>query len=138
MADIFLDLKNIDFIDTFFDIEVDGNNLVTDNTIRTATLISIFTDASIPQIGTQIDGNTIGNKHYNISKLSLENIKLYEKGLNDSLNWLILDKIVEKIGIITEKKGNSLLVEITFTLDSENETNVIFNLDEQMNILDRE
>ena len=138
MADIFLDLKNIDFIDTFFDIEVDGNNLVTDNTIRTATLISIFTDASITQIGTQIDGNTIGNKHYNISKLSLENIKLYEKGLNDSLNWLILDKIVEKIGIITEKKGNSLQVEITFTLDSENETNVIFNLDEQMNILDRE
>ena len=114
------------------------NNWVTDNTIRTATLISIFTDASITQIGTQIDGNTIGNKHYNISKLSLENIKLYEKGLNDSLNWLILDKIVEKIGIITEKKGNSLLVEITFTLDSENETNVIFNLDEQMNILDRE
>lgn len=138
MADIYLNKIDLDFIDTFFDIELDGNNLVTDDTIRTATLISIFTDASIPQIGTQIDGNTLGNKYYNISKLSLENIKLYEKGLKDSLNWLIDDRIVEKINVETEKKGNSLLVEITFTLDNENETNVIFNLDEKMNILDRE
>ena len=61
MADIYLNNSNIDFIDTFFDVEVDGNNLVTDDTLRTATLISIFTDASIPQIGTQIDGNTYGN-----------------------------------------------------------------------------
>tara|TARA_R110002073_G_scaffold7652_2_gene43342 strand:- start:2171 stop:2587 length:417 start_codon:yes stop_codon:yes gene_type:complete len=137
MADIYLNNSNIDFIDTFFDVEVDGNGLVTDDTLRTATLISIFTDASIPQIGTQIDGNTYGNKYYNISKLSPDNIKLYEKGLKDSLNWLIVDKIVEKLDIITEKKNNTLLIEMTFTLDSENTTNVIFNLDEQMKIMDK-
>ena len=136
MADIYLNNSNIDFIDTFFDIEIDGNGLATDNTLRTATLLSIFTDASIPQIGTQIDGNTYGNKYYNINKLSQDNIKLYEKGLKDSLNWLIVDKIVEKLDIIIEKKNNSLVIEITFTLDSENETNVIFNLDEQMQIMD--
>ena len=136
MADIYLNNSNIDFIDTFFDIEIDGNGLATDNTLRTATLLSIFTDASIPQIGTQIDGNTYGNKYYNINKLSQDNIKLYEKGLKDSLNWLIVDKIVEKLDIIIEKKNNSLLIEINFTLDSENETNVIFNLDEQMQIMD--
>ena len=137
MADIYLNNSNIDFIDTFFDIEVDGNGLVTDNTLRTATLISIFTDASIPQIGTQIDGNTYGNKYYNINKLSEDNIKLYKKGLKDSLNWLIVDKIVEKLDIITDKKSNSLLIEITFTLDSENKTNIIYNLDEQMQIMDK-
>tara|TARA_R110001632_G_scaffold206876_1_gene330837 strand:- start:472 stop:888 length:417 start_codon:yes stop_codon:yes gene_type:complete len=137
MADIYLNNSNVAFIDTFFDIEVDGNGLVTDDTLRTATLISIFTDASIPQIGTQIDGNTYGNKYYNINKLSLDNIKLYQKGLKDCLNWLILDRIVEKLDIIVEKKSNSLLVEITFKLDSENTTNVIFNLDEQMQIMDR-
>tara|TARA_R110002074_G_scaffold229867_1_gene401293 strand:+ start:55 stop:471 length:417 start_codon:yes stop_codon:yes gene_type:complete len=137
MADIYLNNSNIDFIDTFFDIEVDGNGLVTDNTLRTATLISIFTDASIPQIGTKVDGNTYGNKYYNINKLSEDNIKLYKKGLKDSLNWLIVDKIVEKLDIITDKKSNSLLIEITFTLDSENKTNIIYNLDEQMQIMDK-
>tara|TARA_R110001606_G_scaffold2504_4_gene10961 strand:+ start:716 stop:1132 length:417 start_codon:yes stop_codon:yes gene_type:complete len=137
MADIYLKNTNIDFIDTFFDIEIDGNGLATDNTLRTATLISIFTDASIPQIGNQIDGNTYGNKYYNINKLSPDNIKLYKKGLKDSLNWLIVDRIVEKLDIIIEKKNNSLFIEITFTLDSENETNVIFNLDEQMQIMDK-
>lgn len=137
MADIYLNNSNIDFIDTFFDIEIDGNGLVEDDTLRTATLLSIFTDASIPQIGTQIDGNTYGNKYYNINKLSQDNIKLYEKGLKDSLNWLIVDKIVEKLDIIIEKKNNSLLIKINFTLDSENETNVIFNLDEQMQIMDK-
>ena len=64
-------------------------------------------------------------------------MKLYKKGLKDSLNWLIVDKIVEKLDIIVESKNNSLLVEITFTLDSENKTNVIFNLDEQMQIMDK-
>ena len=137
MADIYLNNSNIDFIDTFFDIEVDENNLATDDTLRTATLISIFTDASIPQIGTQIDDNTYGNKYYNINKLSQDNIKLYEKGLKDSLNWLIVDKIVEKLDIIVENKNNSLLVEIIFTLDSENNTNVIFSLDEKMQIMDK-
>tara|TARA_R110001632_G_scaffold46194_1_gene117426 strand:- start:742 stop:1158 length:417 start_codon:yes stop_codon:yes gene_type:complete len=137
MADIYLKNTNIDFVDTFFDVEIDGNGLVTDDTLRTATLISIFTDASIPQIGTQIDGNTYGNKYYNINKLSPDNIKLYEKGLKDSLNWLIVDRIVEKLDIIIEKKNNSLLIEINFTLDSENKTNVIFNLDEQMQIIDK-
>ena len=137
MADIYLNNSNIDLIDTFFDIEVDENNLATDDTLRTATLISIFTDASIPQIGTQIDGNTYGNKYYNINKLSTDNIKLYKKGLTDSLNWLIVDKIVEKLDIIVENKNNSLLVEIIFTLDSENNTNVIFSLDEKMQIMDK-
>jgi len=136
MADIYLTKKDLDEIDIFFDIGLDGNNLIQDDSIRTATLISIFTDGSKPQVGKQIDGKILGNKYYNINKLSQDNVKLYTQGLYDALQWLIDDSIVNNIDIINEKIGNRLNTVITFTLDSENTINVIFNLDEKMNILD--
>jgi phage gp46-like protein len=135
MADIFLNKENLDNVDIFFDLELDGNDLKRDDTILTATLISIFTDASKPQIGTQIDGNTLGNPYYNIDKLSEENIKLYVSGLYQALQWLIDDEVVTSVDIKTEKQGNRLNIVINFKVGSENDVNIIFNLDENMEIL---
>lgn len=135
MADIRLKKEDLE-LDLLFDIVVSDNDLAKDNTYITAALMSIFTDGNKRQIGDQIDGNTLGNKKYTISKLSQENIKAYEDGLRECLQWLIDDKIVTKIVVSTEKVGNRLNVQITFTTDKENEDNLIYSLDESLGILD--
>ena len=134
MADIFLKKEDLED-DLLFDIVVDNNDLVKDDTYITASLISIFTDASQPQIGTQIDGKTLGNENYNIDKLSQENIKAYEDGILKATQWLIDDSIVTNIIVETEKVGNRLNVKIVFTTDSENEDNLIYSLDESLELL---
>ena len=125
-----------EYLEAIFDIFVENNDIELDDTYLTASMLSIFTDGSKRQIGTQIDGGILGNKAYHIDKLSDENIKGYREGLYECLNWLILDKIVTKIDIITEKKGNTLNVSITFTTDDENQDNLKYSLDEKMSILD--
>jgi len=137
MADIYLKKEDLE-LDLLFDMVVENNDLQTDNTYVTASLLSIFTDASQPQIGTQIDGKILGNKNYNLDKLNEENIKAYEDGLKESLQWLLDDKIVTNIQISTEKNGNRLDIKITFTTDSENEDNLIYSLDEKLEILGEE
>lgn len=122
--------------DIQFDIVVMDNDIVEDNSIVTASLISIFTDGSKTQIGSLINGGMqIGNEKYNIDKLSVENIKDYENGLKKSLNWLIEDGICSNVEISTEKRGNILGVEITLTTDKGNELNLIYSLDENLEIL---
>ena len=135
MADIYVKKQDLE-TDFFFDLVVENNDLQRDDTYLTASLMSIFTDASQKQIGEQIDGKTVGNKEYNLNKLSTENIKAYEEGLRDALQWLLDDKIVTKIEIETEKKGNRLDVKISFTTDAENKDNLIYSLDESMQLLD--
>lgn len=135
MSDIYLKKQDIE-LDLLFDLVVENNDLQKDNTYITASLLSIFTDGSQRQIGTQIDGKTLGNKNYNVDKLSVENIKDYESGLLEALQWLLDDRIVTNISIETEKTGNRLDIKITFTTDSENEDNLIYSLDENLEILD--
>ena len=135
MADLLLkkgDLNN----DIFFDLLLDGNDIVTDDSILTTTLISIFTDGSKPYIGTQLNGIILGNQFTNINKLSESNIKLYEKGIRDSIQFLIDDGIVLSNSVITEKIGNRLNVEITQVIDEENTNNLKFSLDEELEIID--
>ena len=136
MADIYL--KKIDTeTDLYFDAVVEGNDLKTDNTILTAVILSIFTDGSKPYIGNQINGNTYGNKQYNISKLSDENIKKYENGLYECLQWLIDDTIVSAIIVtVTRVSSNAITVYINLTLADQNTTNIIYSLDERMEIID--
>ncbi len=135
MADIYLKKEDLE-LDLLFDLVVENNDLQKDNTYVTASLLSIFTDASQRQIGTQIDSKTLGNKNYNVDKLSVDNIKDYESGLLEALQWLLDDRIVTNIEISTEKIGNRLDIKITFTTDSENEDNLIYSLDENLEILD--
>ena len=135
MADIYLKKQDVE-LDLLFDIVVENNDIQRDNTYLTASLMSIFTDANQKQIGTQIDGKVLGNVNYNVDKLSNDNVKAYEDGLKTALKWLLDDKIVTKIDISTDKIGNRLNVQITFTTDDENEDNLIFSLDESMEILD--
>ena len=134
MADLYLKKEDLE-LDLLFDLVVEDNDVQKDDTYITAALLSIFTDASKRQIGTQIDGQVLGNAEYNLDKLSEENIKAYEDGLRVALQWLLDDKIVTKIDISTSKNGNSLEVRITFTTDSENEDNLIYSLDENLDIL---
>ena len=135
MADIYLKKQDLE-LDLLFDLVVENNDLQKDNTYVTASLLSIFTDASQRQIGTQIDGKILGNKNYNVDKLSVDNIKDYESGLLEALQWLLDDRIVTNIEIETEKVGNRLNVKIVFTTDSENQDNLIYSMDEQLEILD--
>jgi len=134
MADLYLKKEDLE-LDLLFDLVVEDNDVEKDDTYITASLLSIFTDASKPQIGTQIDGQILGNTEYNLNKLSEENIKAYEDGLRVALQWLLDDKIVAKIEISTEKDGNRLNIQITFTTDSENQDNLIYSLDEKLEIL---
>ena len=135
MADIYLQKQDLE-TDLLFDIVVENNDIKLDNTYATAALLSIFTDASERQIGTQIDGSTVGNKNYNVDKLSTENIKAYKDGTLAALQWLISDGIVKTITVETEKIRNRLNVRIEFDTDAENELNLIYSLDESMEILD--
>jgi len=134
MADLYLKKEDLE-LDLLFDLVIEDNDVEKDDTYITASLLSIFTDASKPQIGTQIDGRILGNIEYNLNKLSEENIKAYEDGLRVALQWLLDDKIVTKIEISTEKDGNRLNIKITFTTDAENEDNLIYSLDEKLEIL---
>lgn len=135
MADIYLKKEDLE-LDLLFDIVVENNDIQRDDTYITASLLSIFTDGSKSQIGTQIDGKTLGNKNYNIDKLSEDGIKSYEDGLNEALQWLITDGIVKSISISTEKKGNALGVMITFITDKDNPDNLIYSLDQNLEILE--
>jgi len=121
--------------DIFFDAIVSNNTLQKDDTYITSSLMCIFTDGSKNQIGTQIDGSVLGNKNYNIKKLSVENIKNYEDGILECLGWLIDDEIVSTIEIETEKSGNLLKVRIVFNGNDESSDNLIFSLDENLDIL---
>ena len=121
--------------DIFFDAIVSNNTLQKDDTYITSSLMCIFTDGSKNQIGTQIDGSVLGNKNYNIKKLSVENIKNYEDGILECLEWLIDDEIVSTIEIETEKSGNLLKVRIVFNGNDESSDNLIFSLDENLDIL---
>ena len=133
--DIYLKKEDL-ALDLLFDIVVENNDIETDNTYVTAALLSIFTDGSKAQIGTQIDGKTLGNKNYNIEKLSVDGIKSYEDGLKEALKWLVDDGIVKSITISTEKQGNALGVTITFVTDKDNPLNLIYSLDQNLEILD--
>lgn len=137
MADIYLNKTDLE-TDFYFDTVVTGNDLEKDNTILTATIISIFTDASKPYIGNVLNNSNIyGNKHYNIKKLSDDNIKLYEKGIKDSIKWLIDDGlVVSNEVVVTRVKSNMITVYINQFLEDDTSVNVIYSLDENMEILD--
>lgn len=132
--DIYLQ-EHIIGTDFFFDTVVENNDTKQDDSYITASILSIFTDASKRQIGTQIDGKTVGNREYHLDKLSDENIKKNEDGLRESLQWLIDDGIVSNIGITSAKSGNRLDRTITFHTNNENKDNLIYSLDENLNIL---
>ena len=121
--------------DFFFDTVVENNDIKKDDSYITASILSIFTDASKRQIGTQIDGKTVGNKEYNLDKLSDENIKKNEEGLREALQWLLDDEVVSKIDIVSIKNGNRLDRTITFHTNNENKDNLIYSLDDKFSIL---
>lgn len=121
--------------DIIFDLVVGDNDVSKDGSYLTASLLSIFTDGSKPQIGTQIDGSILGNMNYNISKLSEENIKNYKNGLIKSLKWLITDRIVLSYIVEVEKKGNRLNIKITFKKIDDDTDSLIYSLDENFELL---
>ena len=134
MADLYLKKKDV-VLYIIIDIGVEDNDVEKDDKDITASILTIFSDVSKPQIGTQMDGQILGNTEYNLNKLSEENIKAYEDGLRVALQWLLDDKIITKLEISTEKIGNRLNVQITFTTDSENQDNLIYSLEEKLEIL---
>ena len=135
MADLYLKKQNLE-TDIFFDTVVENNDILKDDSYLSASLISIFTDASKHQIGIFIDGGELGNKYYNLNKLSKEAIKENEDGLRDALQWLIDDGIVKEISISSLKYGNRLDRTITFTTNNETQDNLMYSLDENIGILD--
>ena len=136
MADFYLKPAHING-DLFFDLELSGNTIVSDDSLITAVIISIFTDGSQPNIGEHLrDGIKLGNPAYNINKLSDNNIQRYQRGLESTLQWLIEDGVVSQNTVTTEKQGNRLNINIVMTLDNDNALNVIFSLDENLELID--
>lgn len=132
--DLFLkkeDLEN----DIIFDLMLENNDIKKDNTILASTLLAIFTDASKTNISQFIDNNIYGNKYYNINKLSEDNIKLYKKGLEDALNFLIEDNIVINNNIDVKAINNKIYVTIEQILDDNNTNNLKYSLDTNMELL---
>ncbi len=132
--DLYIKKENLE-TDIIFDMVVIGNDVQRDSSYLTASLLSIFTDASKHQIGTQIDGSIVGNENYNISKLSEDNIKSYRLGIIKALKWLIADKIVSNYDVIVEKIGNRLNVEITFKKIDDSTDSLKYSLDEKFELL---
>ena len=118
-----------------FDLMLENNDIKKDNTILTSTILSIFTDASKKNISEFIDNKIYGNKYYNINKLSEENIKLYKKGLQDSLNFLIEDNVVLSNNIDVKAINNKIYVTIEQILDNDNANNLKYSLDTNMELL---
>ena len=132
--DLFLkkeDLEN----DIIFDLMLENNDIKTDNTILASTLLAIFTDGSKTNISQFIDNKFYGNKYYNINKLSEDNIKLYKKGLEDALNFLIEDNIVISNNIDVKAINNKIYVTIEQILDDNNTNNLKYSLDTNMELL---
>ena len=132
--DLFLkkeDLEN----DIIFDLMLENNDIKKDNTIMTSTLLAIFTDANKTNISEFIDGKIYGNKYYNINKLSENNIKLYKKGLEDALGFLIEDNIVLSNNIDVKAVNNKIYVTIKQILDDNNTNNLKYSLDDNMELL---
>lgn len=136
MADIYIKKEDLGKVDLFFDLEVVNSDIVRDDSILTATIISIFTDGSKKQISELIDDKKLGNEEYSLSRLSDENIRKYEKGLEKSLKWLIEDELAEKITATCKKQGNRLNTIINIRLNDRTEHNIIYNTDNNMEILD--
>ena len=132
--DLFLkkeDLEN----DIIFDLILENNDIKKDNTILASTLLAIFTDSSKTNISEFIDGKIYGIKYYNINKLSEDNIKLYKKGLEDALNFLIEDNIVISNNIDVKAINNKIYVTIEQILDDNNTNNLKYSLDTNMELL---
>lgn len=132
--DLFLkkeDLEN----DIIFDLMLENNDIKKDNTILASTLLAIFTDASKTNISEFIDNQIYGIKYYNINKLSEDNIKLYKKGLEDALNFLIEDNIVISNNIDVKAINNKIYVTIEQILDDNNTNNLKYSLDNNMELL---
>lgn len=132
--DLFLkkeDLEN----DIIFDLMLENNDIKKDNTILASTLLAIFTDASKTNISEFIDNKIYGIKYYNINKLSEDNIKLYKKGLEDALNFLIEDNIVISNNIDVKAINNKIYVTIEQILDDNNTNNLKYSLDNNMELL---
>lgn len=132
--DLFLKKEDLED-DIIFDLILEDNDIKKDNTILASTLLSIFTDASKTNISEFIDGKLYGIKYYNINKLSEDNIKLYKKGLEDALNFLIEDNIVISNNIDVKAINNKIYVTIEQILDGNNSNNLKYSLDKNMELL---
>ena len=136
MADLVLLKSNIDNFLTF-DLELIMNDFQSDNSIYTATIISVFTDSSKPYIGDFLDNPIkLGNVNYNVDRLTPENVRLYKQGLEKSLQWLIDDNIVVSNNITVTKRSNKLDIIINQIVDTDNKLNLIYSLDQNLEILD--
>lgn len=111
------------------DLVASSSDLKTDDSLRTAVLISIFTDsrASIDELpngetdqrgfwGDSLDESEgfLGSKLWlldrgKITNNELERAKVF---VEDSLKWLITDKIARKISVSVSRKNNDRYINV--------------------------
>ena len=118
------------FDGTQFDIGVEKGDLIKDEGLETAVIISLFTDQRVTieelpdlienQKGwwgdaiTEIDGDQIGSKLWllSASKNIDENIGKYETYCNDALQWMIDDGLAQNVSTVAEFSENGILLSI--------------------------
>jgi phage gp46-like protein len=113
------------------DIKIENGDLVADNGLETAVLISLFTDSrartdELPQGQTKrrgwwgdlfpdVDGDKIGSKLWLLEndKQLLENLPKFENFAKESLNWLIEDGVASEVSVVaTYPERGQILLEI--------------------------
>ncbi len=130
------DLEKDILSDYFFDIAIANNDVITDKSIMTSCLMCIFTDNNRHQLGRYIDNVELGNRYYNLKKLTDENISNYQSGIKESLKWLIKDKVVLDIIVSSENQGNAIMTNIKITKIDKTELNFIYSLDTSLELLE--
>lgn len=122
MRDVALNL-----IDGAFDIEIDGEDLESDDGLENALSISVFSDARVtpeqlPYGSTNrkgwwgdmfpdVPGDKIGSRLWTINpaKVTKETLRLAEDYCRESTKWLIEDGIADTINFTTEYNENKHL-----------------------------
>jgi len=121
----------IDFIENALDMPLIKGELQADETLRSAVLVSLFTDqrcedSELPAcekskrgyFGDALYGDKTGSKLWllNRSKVNADTLLKAKSYILDALNWLLEDGLVSKIeAICSFDKNKTLKINITLT-----------------------
>ena len=118
MADIKLDTQD----GLSFDLKMENNDFALDDTLKTAVIISLFTDhrVTIDELpdgekdrrgwwadALNDDGDQIGSKLWTLKreKITQEIMDRFQQYCEESLQWLIDDKIAQSVTVSVERAG---------------------------------
>lgn len=122
MAEDIKIIWDIDLMESDFDLAEGKGDLLRENGLQTAVLISLFTDRRANTEDkidgdnkrgwwgdgvSEIEGDQIGSKLWMLerAKTTTSDIALIRRYIEDALQWMLDDEVVQKIEINIERQG---------------------------------